>query len=132
MKRNVKVFLDDGDVPLKEFSPPANFTLDTTKISDGPHSLKVVATSSDGVEGFKKIEFTVRNGPEIVLDGIKNNDVISEQVELSVNAYGSENRENFIVSGSETPKAVPAWLWVIVMSFVAWAFYYGISYWSNQ
>lgn len=130
MKRNVKVFLDNEEMPLKEFSPPANFTLDTTKIQDGPHSLKIVATSSDGIEGIKKIDFTVRNGPEIELTGMKSNDIVSEQIDLSVNAYGSENRERFIVSGSETPKAVPAWLWVILMTFVAWGIFYLISYWK--
>lgn len=130
MKRKVKVYLDDDKNPLKEFSPPANFTLDTTKIADGPHTLKIIARSSNGVEGIKKVDFTVRNGPEIELLGISKNDVVSDQVDLSINAYGSENRENFIVSGSETPKAVPAWLWVILIGFVAWAVFYSISYWS--
>lgn len=132
MNRNVKVFLDDEKKPLREFLPPANFTLDTTKIPDGPHTLKIVATSSNGVEGLKQLDFVVRNGPEIELVGLKNDDVVSEQLDLSINAYGSESRENFIVSGSETPKAVPAWLWVILMSFVAWAVFYLLTYWNNH
>jgi len=130
MRRKVSVFLDDEETPLREFSPPANFTLDTTKIAEGPHTLKILAQSSDGVEGIKKVDFIVRNGPEIDLQGIKKNDIVSDQIDLSINAYGSENRENFIVSGSETPKAVPAWLWVIIMGFVAWAVFYSITYWN--
>lgn len=130
MKRNIKIYLDNESTPLKEFAPPANFTIDTTKIADGDHELKIVATSSNGVEGVKKVPFVVRNGPEIELVGMRNNDVVSDQLDLSVNAYGSESKENFIVSGSETPKAVPAWLWVIVIGFVAWASFYMLTYWS--
>ncbi len=130
MKRNVKVYLDDEHIPLKVFSPPANFTIDTTKIEDGKHALKIEAVSSDGVKGIKMVPFIVRNGPQIELVGLENNDVVSDQIDLSVNAYGSESREHFIVSGSETPKAVPAWLWVILLGFIAWGVFYLISYWS--
>ena len=131
MKKTIKVFLDNSDTPLSEFSPPANIKLDTTKIVDGPHSLRIVATSSDGKEGVKRVDFVVRNGPEIELSGLKNKDVVSDQLDLSINAYGSEAKENFLVAGSETPKAVPAWLWVILIFFVSWAVYYLISFWSN-
>ncbi len=130
MKKTVKIFLDKGKEPIKEVRPPANFQLDTTQLPDGAHTLTMVATSSDGVEGIKKVEFVVRNGPEIELIGLKSNDVISEQVDLSINAYGSESKENFIVSGSETPKAVPAWLWVIIICFVSWGAFYLISNWN--
>jgi hypothetical protein len=81
---------------MKEFSPPTTFKFDTTKIPDGSHTIKIVATSSDGVEGIKKVDFIVRNGPEIELSGLKNNDIVSDQLDLSINAYGSETRENFI------------------------------------
>ncbi len=128
MKRGIKIFLDNETTPLKELSPPSSFTLDTTRILDGPHTLSIIATSSDGVEGVKKVDFTVRNGPEIELSGLKPQEVVSDQVELTINAYGSERREHFIVRGSETPKAVPAWLWVILIAFVAWATYYLFTY----
>lgn len=130
MKKRIKIFLDDELHPLGEFTPPSNFSLDTTKIPDGPHTLKLVATSSDGVEGLKMVDFVVCNGPEIGLSGLKGNDMVSEQIDISVNAYGSETRENFIVSGSETPSVVPAWLCVL-MGFVAWAGFYLVSYWMN-
>lgn len=131
MNKHVKIFLDDDSTPLGAFRPPANFTLDTTRIPDGPHTLKIVATSSDGVEGLRKVDFVVRNGPEIALSGLQDQDVVSDQIDLSVNAYGSETKEHFIVSGSETPRAVPAWLWVLVMGFVAWAGFYLLTYWNH-
>ncbi|MBO3698246.1 cytochrome C [Roseivirga sp. E12] len=130
MEKTVKIFLDDVKTPIKEMHPPANFQLDTTQIADGPHTLTMVATSSDGVKGIKKVDFVVRNGPEIELVGMKHNDVLSEQVDLSINAYGSESKENFIVAGSETPKAVPAWLWVIIICFISWGAFYLISNWN--
>ena len=129
-KKSVSVFLDEDLNPIKQFSPPANFTLDTTQISDGSHTLTFIAKSSDGVEGIKKVDFIVRNGPEIALNGLKNNDIVSDQVNMSINAYGSENKEKFIVSGSETPRAIPAWLWVIIIFFVSWAIFYAITYWN--
>lgn len=130
MERSIKIFLDDETRPLKELHPPANFTLDTTRIPDGNHTLKIVARSTDGKEGLRKVDFTVRNGPEIEISGLKSDEVVSDQVELTVNAYGSENREQFIVAGSETPKAVPAWLWVSLIAFVAWATFYLYTYWN--
>lgn len=130
MEKTVKIFLDDIKTPIKEMRPPANFQLDTTQIADGPHTLTMVATSSNGVKGIKKVDFVVRNGPEIELVGMKNNDVLNEQVDLSINAYGSESKENFIVAGSETPKAVPAWLWVIFICFISWGAFYLISNWN--
>lgn len=131
MEKTIKIFLDDLNEPIEEVHPPANFQLDTTQISDGPHTLTMVATSSEGVKGIKKMKFTVRNGPEIELVGLKDNDVISDHVDLSLNAYGSESKENFLVSGSETPKAVPAWLWVILICFVSWGVFYLISNLNN-
>ena len=127
MKKTVKLFLDDSQEPIQELQPPANFQLDTTQIPDGPHTLTMVATSSKGVKGIKKVNFTVRNGPEIALTGLKENEVVSNRLDLMVNAYGSELREHFLVAGSETPKAVPAWLWVALICFISWGIFYLIS-----
>ena len=38
----VKVFLDDDPTPFAAFTPPVKFVLDTTKIADGKHLLKIV------------------------------------------------------------------------------------------
>lgn len=131
-KRLVKVFLDEDPTPFGEFQPPVKFIFDTTKIPDGKHTLKVVAKSSDGKEGIKTIPFTVRNGPAISVVGLKNDDVVDEQVPITVNAYGSERQDVFVVTGSETPKAIPIWVWISLILFVIWAIYYFISYLSPQ
>nr|WP_277488265.1 cytochrome C [Catalinimonas alkaloidigena] len=129
-KRVIKIFLDDEDVPFAEFKPPVKFMLDTTKIPDGKHRLKIVAKSSNNVEGIKEIPFEVRNGPEIAVVGLRANEVVDEKVSITVNAYGSERRDHFVVTGSETPKGIPAWVWAIVIGFIGFAIFYFIMYWT--
>jgi len=51
----VKVFLDDDPAPFVELETPSKILFDTTKIPDGKHTLKLVASSSSGKEGVKII-----------------------------------------------------------------------------
>ncbi|HEX8040190.1 MAG TPA: cytochrome C [Chryseosolibacter sp.] len=129
-KRIVKVFLDEESRPFAEFAPPAKLILDTTKIPDGKHRLRIVARSSQGVEGTRAIPFEVRNGPDIAVVGLKENEVVDQQIPITINAYGSETNDEFIIRGSETPKAIPAWVWALLISFAGFAFFYLIMYWS--
>lgn len=129
-KRIVKVFLDEESRPFAEFAPPAKLILDTTKIPDGKHRLRIIARSSQGVEGIKAIPFEVRNGPDIAVVGLKENEVVDQQIPITINAYGSETNDEFIIRGSETPKAIPAWVWALLISFAGFAFFYLIMYWN--
>ncbi|WP_367915557.1 cytochrome C [Leadbetterella sp. DM7] len=128
--RVVKVFLDDDPVPFAEFAPPVKFVLDTTRIPDGKHRLKIVAKSTDNVEGVRTIPFEVRNGPAIAVVGLEENEVVNDHVPLTINAYGSERRDIFVVTGSETPKAVPSWVWALLIAFAGFALFYLIMYLS--
>jgi len=128
--RVIKVFLNDDPQPFASFAPPVKMVLDTTKIPDGKHKLKIVARSSDGVEGIREIPFVVRNGPAISVVGLKDNEVVDTQVPLIINAYGSETRDFFVIRGSETPKAIPAWVWMLVVMFIAFGLFYIIMYWN--
>ena len=130
-KRIIKVFLDEEPQPFAEFQPPVKFIFDTTKIPDGKHRLRIVAKSTDGKEGIKTIPFEVRNGPSIAVVGLKENEVVNEQIPITINAYGSERKDVFVITGSETPKAIPAWVWALVISFVAFALFYLIMYWDQ-
>ena len=130
--RVIKVFLDDEEKPFGEFSPPVKFVLDTTKIPDGKHTLKIVAKSSDMVEGVKIIPFVVQNGPEISVLGLKDNEVIDSQTAIVINAYGSETRDKFIIRGSENPKAIPSWIWALLIVIIAYGMYYVIMYFSPE
>lgn len=128
--RTVKVFLDADPAPFAEFSPPVRFIFDTTKISDGKHVLKIVARSTRGNEGIRIIPFEVRNGPAISVVGLKENEVVNEQIPVTINAYGSERDDVFVVTGSETPKAIPAWVWALVVAFLGFAIFYLLMYWT--
>lgn len=128
--RHIKIYLDDDPVPFAEFSPPVKFVFDTTKIPDGRHTLKIVAKSTEGLEGVRTIPFEVRNGPAIAVVGLREHEVVNDQIPITVNAYGSERRDMFVVAGSETPKAIPAWVWALLISFVGFAVFYVIMYWS--
>ena len=129
-QRIVKVFLDDESTPFGEFQPPVKFVIDTTKIPDGKHELRVVAKSSKGVEGIKTIPFEVRNGPEIAVVGLQKNEVVDSLVPITINAYGTETDDQFIIKGSETPKAIPAWVWALLISFVGFALFYLVRFWN--
>lgn len=130
--RLIKVYLDDEDKPFAKFSPPVKFVLDTTRIPDGKHKLTIVARSSRGVEGIRIVPFEIRNGPAISVVGLNDNDVIDSQHSITINAYGSETEDTFVIRGSETPKAIPGWVWALVISFVAFAAAYGILFWTPE
>jgi hypothetical protein len=130
--RIIKVYLDDEEKPFGQFSPPVKFVLDTKKIADGKHKLKVVAKSSSGVEGIRIIPFEVRNGPEIAIVGLEENEVVDADLAITINAYGSETNDQFIIKGSETPKAIPAWIWALVISFIGFGIFYAIMNWTPE
>lgn len=122
--QQVLLFLDDNPVPFASYAPPVKFDLDTTKLVDGPHELRVVARSSNGQEGVQHIPFVVRNGPAITVLGLRDHDTVSDIVPLTVSAYGSERTDSFVITASETPQGVPAWVWASVLVFIGWGAYY--------
>lgn len=122
------LFMDDNPVPFAEYIPPVRIDLDTTKLVDGEHILKVVARSSQGKEGVQRIPFTIRNGPAISVIGVQSGDTVSDVIPVIINAYGSESNDSFVITASETPKPISAWVWAVVLFFIAWASFYFISY----
>lgn len=129
-KSKVLVFMDNQPQPLGEFDVPIQFELDTCKLVDGEHTLKIVGKDPTGKEGVRLIPFTVRNGPAIAIEGLKNNDVVDGVLPIMINAYGKGDQKRFIVDGSETPRSVPSWLWALIILFFGWAAYYSISFFN--
>lgn len=120
----VFIYLDEETKPIGEYKVPINFELDTTKIIDGEHILKIVSKGNMGKEGIRKIPFTVRNGPAIAIEGIADNAVVDGVLPLMINAYSKGDQKKFLIEGSETPHSIPAWLWMIIILFVGWSMYY--------
>ena len=122
----VLVFIDDEQKPYGEYLAPINFELDTRKLVDGDHILKIVSKDPLGKEGIRKIPFVVRNGPSVAVEGLNEHDVVDGIIPIMINAYGKGDQKMFLIEGSETPRSIPAWVWAIVIGFVGWAIYYAI------
>lgn len=129
-KSKIIVFIDDEEQPIAAFTSPVNFELDTRKLVDGKHTLKIVSKDPTGKEGIRLIPFEVRNGPAIEVEGISENAIVDGVVPMMINAYGKGDQKIFLIEGSETPKSIPSWVWILIIGIGAWAFYYLISYFS--
>jgi len=123
-RNKVIIFLDDETAPMGVFDCPVKFQLNTRKLQDGKHSLKIVSQDRSGKEGIKIIPFTVRNGPEISIEGISENAEVEGDVNMMINAYGRSDQRKFIIDGSETPRGIPTWVWAFIIVFFGWAAYY--------
>lgn len=129
-KSKIKLFVDDDLQPIAELMTPVQFELDTHKLTDGEHNLRIVSISPTGREGIRNIKFVVRNGPSISIEGISDNSVVDGTVPLMINAYDKGNHKKFIIEGSETPQSIPSWLWILLIAFMGWAAYYMITNFS--
>ncbi len=129
-KSKVFIFIDNADQPLAELSTPVQFELNTTKLTDGEHVLSIVSKSPTGREGIRKIKFTVRNGPAIAVEGLKDSEVVDGVIPLMINAYDKGNQKKFLIEGSETPQSIPSWVWMLLVIFFGWAVFYLITNFS--
>ncbi len=129
-KSTIIIFLDEEPTPIARLDSPVNFELDTRKLVDGMHTLKIVSKDPGGREGLRLIPFEVRNGPAIDVAGIKENAVVDGVVPLMINAYGKGSSKNFMITGSETPQSIPSWVWIMIIGIGGWAVYYLVSYLS--
>lgn len=127
-KSTVFIFLDDEVVPVARLTSPVNFELDTRKLVDGKHTLKIVSKDPSGKEGLRIIPFEVRNGPAIDIEGIRENAVVDGVLPLMINAYGKGDAKNFMIRGSETPQSIPSWVWIMIIGIAGWALYYLVAY----
>lgn len=124
------VYLDDETEPLLSHRPPVRFELDTARLADGDHRLRVEAYDSTGRKGVRTIPFTVRNGPGIAVDGMRDNDVLEGKIPILINAYGGAGEIAWEPSRAETPAPIPTWAWVLFISIVAFGAFYGVRLWE--
>jgi len=127
-KSTIFIFIDDQPNPVASFVSPVHFELDTRKLVDGNHTLKIVSKDPTGKEGVRIIPFEVRNGPAIAVEGIKKNAIVDGVLPLMINAYGKGDQKKFLIQGSETPQSIPSWVWILIIGIGGWAIYYLITY----
>ena len=123
----ITLFIDDDPQPVAEFPAPVSFELDTRKLVDGDHLLKVVSKDRLGKEGIKLIPFSVRNGPAIAIEGLRKDEVVEGILPLMINAYSKGDQKSFVLHGSETPQSIPWWLVAGIIMFIAWSGYFIIT-----
>lgn len=126
---SISIFLDDDSDPISTYKPPARFQLDTTKIADGEHVLRIQAVDAVGNVGVRRIPFTVSNGPGITVTGLRAGSRVRGTVEIDVNAFGSD--EPFDPVRAESSGPVPVWTWVFFAIIAGWAAWYGIEYFQT-
>jgi hypothetical protein len=129
-KSTIFIFIDEDTKPVAEVLSPVSFELDTRKLTDGEHILKIVSKDPTGKEGIRRIPFVVRNGPAIAVEGIKENAVVDGVLPLMINAYGKGDQKSFLIEGSETPQSIPAWVWILIIGFTGWALFYLVRYFA--
>lgn len=126
-KSRVSLYMDDETQPIAELIAPVQFELDTRKLTDGEHTLKLISKSPNGKEGIRLVKFIVRNGPAISIEGLKENGIVDGVIPIMINAYDKGNLKKFIIEGSETPQSVPNWLWILVLGFIGWGAFFLIT-----
>lgn len=129
-KSTIFIFIDEESKPVAELQTPVSFELDTRKLTDGDHVLKIVSKDPTGKEGIRKIPFVVRNGPAIAIEGLDEHSVVDGVLPLMINAYGKGDQKSFLIEGSETPQSIPWWVWTLIIGFAGWALYYLFRYFS--
>ncbi|MBF8457076.1 cytochrome C [Kaistella sp. G5-32] len=130
-KTTVLLFIDEDQQPIADLETPIVFDFDTSKLTDGNHTLKIVSRSPSGREGIRKLNFIVKNGPAISIEGLQDDDIVEGTFPLMINAYDKGNLKSFVIEGSETPQTVPVWMWVLIILIAGWSAYYGITYFNG-
>ena len=126
-KSAILIFVDEAPLPLGSFKSPIQFELDTRKLADGEHFLRIVSQDPAGKEGLRRIPFVVRNGPDITVEGLSEDEVVDGVVPIMISAYGRGDQKIFLIESSETPRSIPNWVWVTHILFGGWAIYYLIT-----
>jgi cytochrome c oxidase subunit 2 len=125
----VRIFLDGATTPIAEYAPPAVFELDTERLADGAHTLRIEAVGNGGLRSVREIPFEVRNGPGIAVAGLQAGQVIRGTRRIIVNAYAGGRVEAWEPIRAETPAPIPTWAWVLCVVVVAWGMFYVAREW---
>ena len=124
----IRIYLDDAPDPVTDQPPPTGMALDTKRLADGEHGLRIEAQDAAGQVGVRNLRFQVRNGPGITVTGLADAAVVHGTVRFMVNAFGAE--EPFEPHRAESPSPIPVWVWVLSLLIVAWIPWYVTTLWN--
>jgi mono/diheme cytochrome c family protein len=81
----IEVYVDGSGTPAQVLTaPPFRLRLDTGRLVDGPHTLRVVTFYEAGGRDERSIPFEVDNVPSVRIEGLEDGDVVRGDVELEV------------------------------------------------
>jgi mono/diheme cytochrome c family protein len=120
----IDLFLDADTEPFSSVLPPAHIDVDTSKLDDGSHELRLEAFDTQGNVGRRTIPFVVQNGPGITVTGLRSGERVGGRVGLEINAFGGE--EPFDPIRAESSGPIPVWTWVLVVIVGGWAAWYAL------
>ena len=126
---SITAFLDDEIEPFATYRPPVTLKLDTTKLRDGEHVLRLRAVDALGSVGYRSIPFTVRNGPGITVTGLRAGSAVHGTLDIEVNMFSGS--EPFDPERAESRGPIPVWTWVMCALVAAWALWYGIEFFQT-
>ena len=127
-KPHVRVYIDNETQPVIDRELPTELTLDTRKLTDGPHRLIVRAEGQNGAEGVEEIPFFVQNGPGILVSGLRPGSTRRGELNLRVDAFSTD--DPFDPRRAEARSSIPMWVWVLSLFVVAWAVFYAARMWD--
>ena len=127
-KPHVRVYLDENPQPIVDEELPADVTIDTSALEDGPHRLVLRAEDQDGREGIEELPFRVHNGPGITIAGLRPHSTRRGKVRFSVDAFSTD--DPFDPRRAEARSSIPVWVWVMCLFVVAWAVWYAARMWN--
>lgn len=127
-KPRVRLYLDDQPQPFLDEELPTEVTLDTHTLEDGVHRLTIRAQDQSGRHGMEEIPFAVRNGPGIVVSGLRPHSTRTGSVRFTIDAFSSD--DPFDPRRAEARASIPVWVWVMSLFIVAWAVWYAARMWD--
>jgi len=112
----IELYLNNDSVPFKTVIPPEKISFNSEQLDDGSHLLILKTVGDDGrLMGVKRMSFVVQNGPTIAVHGLRDNQTVSGELDIIVNAYGSQIGDEFQIERIETPAPIPTWAWVLML-----------------
>jgi mono/diheme cytochrome c family protein len=119
------LYLDDATEPFASVVPPGTVGIDTTKLEDGRHLVRLLAYDTAGRVGRRLIPFFVQNGPGITVTGLRADERVFGNLSLQVNAFSAD--EPFDPVRAESSGPIPVWTWVLSAVILGWAVWYGLA-----
>jgi cytochrome c553 len=109
--RRIRVYVDGAGPPLADLPGSAGeVTLDTSRLTDGPHRLRIETLEEGRITGTREMTFTVRNGPGIAVGGLEDRDEVRGRLALTIGATEAGIGRRLNIASLELHRGLPFWV----------------------